>query len=298
MKPQCHIQCHLNPNLWHHIDAKLFYFLPVVEGTKALAASGREQLLYRFCDESSCWLFSWWLKLKKTRVIGKKQNKDWLFWSQYYAKSYVCNVTFFHFSSQNQKNVVFTLLWSVCSAVKKARAEREASDFLCCTGNSQESQPARQHAGRCAVGWFVFSWAVIEGLNFVQWQVSRRVLGKLCRAVRTRVEMEQLLVHFRSSGNFLQTLSQYFQWQQWQELVPGWFKMVWGCLTALPFSHTGGFFCLFCCFFFPSLIFIEKVRCSCAFLKTGALKNRNFEPSLLLPLLHTTRWHFRNPIPA
>lgn len=70
-----------------------------------------------------------------------------------------CYFFFFFFQSES-KNVVFTLLSSVCSAVKKTRAEREASDFLCCTGNSQESHAcsaAQQHAGRCAVARFVFS---------------------------------------------------------------------------------------------------------------------------------------------
>lgn len=112
-----------------------------------------------------------------------------------------------------------------------------------------------------------------------------------------------ILLHFRSSlmwelqsGSFLQTLSQYFQWQQWQELVPGWFEMVWDCLTALPFSHTRVFLFLLC--FVVPFLKRRRVRFSHAFLKTGALKNMNLEPSLLLPLLHTTRWHFRNPLPA
>lgn len=101
---------------------------------------------------------------EKNKSDWKRKTRIGCFEVNTMPKVMFAMLLFFHFSSQNQKIVVFTLLSSVCSAVKKTRAEREASDFLCCTGNSQESQPARQHAGRCAVGRFVFSWAVIEGL--------------------------------------------------------------------------------------------------------------------------------------
>lgn len=102
---------------------------------------------------------------KKTRVIGKKKKtRIGCFEVNTMPKVMFAMLLFFIFPVRIKKMLFLPYFKLQCSAVKKTRAEREASDFLCCTGNSQESQPARQHAGRCAVGWFVFSWAVIEGV--------------------------------------------------------------------------------------------------------------------------------------
>lgn len=245
-----------------------------------------------------CLLFSWWLKLKKKQEWLEK-NKQGLVC---FEVNTIAMLLFFIFFQSESKNVVCALLSSVCSAVKKTRAEREASDFLCCTGNSQESHAcsaAQQHAGRCAVGRFVFSWAVLVGL----WK-TLSVLSKLCRAVRTRVELEhsapfQVLADV---GTSIRKLSPNALPVFPVAAVAGTgARMVWDGLglfdsTALQ-SHKS-FFCFCYVLLFPSSNVVEKVRCSHAFLKTAALKNMNLEPSLLLPLLHTTRWHFRNPLPA
>lgn len=287
MQPQCQIQSRLNPNLWHHIDAKLFYFLPVVDGTKALAAAARSSYCIGF--------------VMKMHVCCSADGSNWKKNKRIscFEVNTIAMLLFFFFFQSESKNVVFTLLSSVCSAVKKTRAEREASDFLCCTGNSQESHAcsaAQQHAGRCAVARFVFSWAVLVGL----WK-TLSVLSKLCRAVRTRVGMEhsgpfQVLADV---GTSIRKLSPNALPVFPVAAVAGTgARMVWDGLGLFDSTALQSQKSFFCFMLFPSSNFVEKVRCSHAFLKTGALKNMNLEPSLLLPLLHTTRWHFRNPIPA